>query len=60
MKLIPGKPNEIIAIKTEEEGDKMKSYLLIFNHVTGEILFPETLIEMEKFEGIEIRPIYKK
>ena len=33
----------------------MKSYVMVFN-INGEILFPETFIGDEKFEGIEIKP----
>lgn len=56
LKFIPGLPNEIIAIKTEESGSSMKSYITIFN-LDGKIIVPETFIMDEKFEGLEIRPI---
>ncbi|KAL0485121.1 soluble calcium-activated nucleotidase [Acrasis kona] len=55
MKFIPGRPNEIIAIKSEEikAKDLNKSYLTVFS-LDGKILLPETYIADEKIEGIEI------
>jgi soluble calcium-activated nucleotidase 1 len=53
MKFIPGRPNEIVAIKSEEEGESMKSYLTVFN-LDGQVLLEETLIANEKVEGLEI------
>jgi soluble calcium-activated nucleotidase 1 len=53
MKFIPGRPNEIVAIKSEEVDDKMKSYIMVFS-LDGTVLLPETLIADEKVEGLEI------
>jgi soluble calcium-activated nucleotidase 1 len=52
-KFIPGRPREIVAVKTEEVGEKMSSYITVFN-TSGKVLLPETLIAEEKIEGIEI------
>jgi soluble calcium-activated nucleotidase 1 len=47
LKFIPGKNNEIIALKSEEIGDKMVSFILIFD-INGKIILPETKIGDEK------------
>jgi soluble calcium-activated nucleotidase 1 len=52
-KFIPSRPNEIVALKTEEKEHKMKSYITVFD-ITGRVLLKETKIGDEKFEGIEI------
>lgn len=44
---------EIIALKTEENGEEQKSYITIFD-IQGNVLLPETFIGKEKFEGLEI------
>lgn len=54
MKFVPGRSHEIIALKTEELGEQMVSYVMVFDWMTREILLPETKIDSEKFEGIEI------
>jgi len=51
---IPGRETEVVAIKSEEFRDKIASYITVFDIVTGAILMPETEIEAEKYEGIEI------
>jgi len=53
MKFIPGRPNEIVAIKSEEDGPTMKSYLTVFS-LDGKVLLEETFIADEKIEGLEI------
>lgn len=42
----------IVAIKTEELEGKIASYFLAFT-VDGEILYPETKIGDQKYEGLE-------
>jgi len=51
---IPGRETEVVAIKSEEYRDSIASYITVFDIGTGEILMPETLIEAEKYEGVEI------
>jgi len=52
-KFIPGRRGEILAIKSEEVGDKTNTYITAFN-LEGDILLPEQLIEQGlKYEGIE-------
>jgi soluble calcium-activated nucleotidase 1 len=52
-KFVPGRPREIVAIKSEEVGEKMNSYITVFT-TNGKVLLPETLIANEKIEGVEI------
>jgi soluble calcium-activated nucleotidase 1 len=54
VKFIPGRPNELIALKSEEEHEKQRAYVTVFN-LDGEVLLEETLIGEEKYEGLEIR-----
>ncbi|KAG1663296.1 Soluble calcium-activated nucleotidase 1 [Nymphon striatum] len=44
--------NIIVALKSEEDGDIIASYIMVFT-VGGQILFPEKKIANLKFEGIE-------
>lgn len=54
-KFIPFRENEIIALKSEENGDTIKSYMTVFDILTGEILMDETEVSATtKFEGVEI------
>jgi len=54
MKFIPGRPNEIVAIKSEEVGEEMQSFITVFN-LDGKVLMEETKITGEKVEGLEIQ-----
>ena len=52
-KFIPGTNDEIIvALKSEEDQEKIASYILAFS-IDGEILLEETRIGDYKYEGIE-------
>ena len=52
-KFVPGTDdNVIVALKSEEDGDKIATYIIIFK-LNGDILLDETLIGEHKFEGIE-------
>ncbi|KAL9657985.1 hypothetical protein ABK040_016635 [Willaertia magna] len=53
VKFIPGRPNELIALKSEETDDGLKSYIMVFN-LEGKILLPETKVIDDKMEGLEI------
>eukprot|EP00298_Acanthocystis_sp_HF-20_P029607 c8513_g1_i1.p1 GENE.c8513_g1_i1~~c8513_g1_i1.p1 ORF type:complete len:375 (+),score=126.99 c8513_g1_i1:26-1126(+) len=52
-KFIPGFDTEFIALKTEEDGDQISSYITVLN-MNGEVLMPEQFIDNVKFEGLEI------
>jgi soluble calcium-activated nucleotidase 1 len=52
-KLVPGHPDECIALKSIEIGDRVESYLFCFN-LAGEVLQEETFVGHYKCEGIEI------
>ncbi|EFC45878.1 apyrase family protein [Naegleria gruberi] len=54
VKFIPGRPNEIVAVKSEETDDAIRSYIMVFDIATNKILLPETKIIDEKIEGLEI------
>ncbi|KAF0980516.1 hypothetical protein FDP41_013730 [Naegleria fowleri] len=54
VKFIPGRPTEMIAVKSEETDEAIRSYLMVFDISTGKVLMPETLIIDEKIEGMEI------
>ena len=52
-KFIPGTDDQlIVALKSEEDGSKIASYIIGFN-LDGTILLPETKIGDRKYEGIE-------
>lgn len=52
-KFIPGtNHNVVVALKSEEDGDKKATYIMVFN-IDGTILYGETKIGDQKFEGIE-------
>jgi len=52
-RFIPGRPNEILAIKSEEVGSTAASFMLVFN-LDGKVLLEEHLIyEGVKYEGLE-------
>eukprot|EP00697_Spironema_sp_BW2_P008222 gnl/Spiro4/22740_TR11232_c0_g1_i1.p1 gnl/Spiro4/22740_TR11232_c0_g1~~gnl/Spiro4/22740_TR11232_c0_g1_i1.p1 ORF type:complete len:483 (+),score=116.53 gnl/Spiro4/22740_TR11232_c0_g1_i1:77-1525(+) len=51
-KFIPGRPEEILAIKTVTAGDRHATYMVVFN-LYGEILMDEKYIVNERFEGVE-------
>jgi len=50
---VPYHEDEVVALKTEESGDTIATYITIFN-LDGTVLMPETQIANIKFEGIEI------
>lgn len=51
-KFIPGtNHNVVVALKSEEDGDKKATYIMVFN-IDGTILYGETKIGDQKFEGI--------
>ena len=53
-KFIPFRENEVLALKSEENGSSIKSYMTVFDVLTGEILMEETEVSSNtKFEGIE-------
>jgi len=51
---VPGREFEVIALKSEEFGEKIASYITVLNVLTGEVLMEEEYIQSMKFEGIEI------
>ena len=52
-KFIPGTAdNVIVALKSQEDGGKIASYILAFN-IDGSIILPEKKIGDVKYEGIE-------
>ena len=52
-KFVPGtNHNVIVALKSEEDGDKKASYIMVFD-IDGKILFEERKVGDKKFEGIE-------
>ncbi|HET8848486.1 MAG TPA: hypothetical protein VFM78_01275 [Marinobacter sp.] len=52
-KLIPGRPNECIGLKSVEIGDHTETYLFCFD-LDGNLLQEDTLIGRYKCEGVEI------
>lgn len=52
-KLIPGRPNECIGLKSVEIGDHTETYLFCFD-LEGNVLQEDTLIGRYKCEGVEI------
>ncbi|KAJ5072373.1 apyrase [Anaeramoeba ignava] len=55
-KFIPGRPNEIIALKTQEVNGEVGSWILVFDIESKKFLLPETYIDEMKFEGVEFIP----
>jgi soluble calcium-activated nucleotidase 1 len=53
-KFIPGREDEVVALKSVEDGDNIESYIMIFNILNGKILLKETKVGDMKFEGVEI------
>lgn len=52
-KFVPGtNHNVIVALKSEEDGDRKATYIMVFN-IDGTILHEEMKIGDKKFEGIE-------
>ncbi|XP_059476799.1 soluble calcium-activated nucleotidase 1 [Neocloeon triangulifer] len=52
-KFLPGTDDEVIvALKSEEDQGKSATFLTVFT-VKGEVLYPETKVADNKFEGIE-------
>lgn len=52
-KFVPGTDDlVVVALKSEEDGGKVASYILVFN-IYGKILLPEQIIGNVKYEGIE-------
>lgn len=47
-KFVPHRPDEIVAIKSEEIGDKMRSFITVIT-TDGRVLMPETEILNEKY-----------
>jgi soluble calcium-activated nucleotidase 1 len=53
-KFVPFRENEIVALKSVEDGDTIKSFMTVFDLKTGEILMEETEVSSStKFEGVE-------
>lgn len=52
-KIVPGHPNECVALKSVEVGDRTETYFFAFD-LNGTILHEEQLIGSYKCEGIEI------
>eukprot|EP01127_Copromyxa_protea_P001862 TRINITY_DN11770_c0_g1_i1.p1 TRINITY_DN11770_c0_g1~~TRINITY_DN11770_c0_g1_i1.p1 ORF type:complete len:361 (-),score=63.82 TRINITY_DN11770_c0_g1_i1:56-1138(-) len=52
-KFIPHRHNEIVALKTIEHKDTVESYIMVFDLATKKVLLEETLIDTNKFEGVE-------
>lgn len=52
-KIIPGRPNECIGLKSVEIGGQRESYLFCFN-LNGEVLQEDTFVGAYKCEGVEI------
>eukprot|EP01027_Heterolobosea_sp_BB2_P006718 GEZU01010108.1.p1 GENE.GEZU01010108.1~~GEZU01010108.1.p1 ORF type:complete len:352 (+),score=65.67 GEZU01010108.1:162-1217(+) len=52
-KFFPDRPNEIVALKSEEKEGVMRTYIAVFDIDTGAVLLDEVFISDEKFEGIE-------
>jgi len=53
VKLLPGTADELVAIKTEELGQRTASFLTVLR-TDGTVLMPETHISLTKFEGLEV------
>lgn len=53
LKILPGHPNECVALKSVEVGDRTESYLFCFN-LDGEVLQEDLFIGDYKCEGVEI------
>ncbi|WP_111495321.1 hypothetical protein [Marinobacter bohaiensis] len=53
IKLVPGRPNECIGLKSVEIGDRTETYLFSFD-LDGRVLQEDTLIGAYKCEGVEI------
>jgi len=51
---IPWRENEVVALKSEEHGDKINTFITVFDMNDGSILMPEEHIDNIKFEGLEI------
>jgi soluble calcium-activated nucleotidase 1 len=52
-KFVPYRFDEVIALKTVEDGDTIESYITVFNLQTGKVLMKETKVGDHKFEGVE-------
>lgn len=52
-KILPGRPNECVGLKSVEIGDRTESWLFCFN-LDGEVLQEDTFIGAYKCEGVEI------
>lgn len=53
-KFVPFRESEIIALKSVEDGDNIRTFMTAFNILTGEVLMPETEVSATtKFEGFE-------
>ncbi|KAJ3449896.1 apyrase [Anaeramoeba flamelloides] len=52
-KFIPGRPDEMVLLKTIEVNGKSSSYISVINYIENKILLPDTLINSKKYEGIE-------
>lgn len=52
-KFIPGRPQEILALRSEEVDDQTATYIIVLD-IEGNVLMNETLIEKgHKYEGLE-------
>jgi len=53
-KFIPFRENVVLALKSEENGDSIKSFMTVFDVLTGEVLMDEVQVSATiKFEGVE-------
>lgn len=53
-KFIPFREHEIVALKSVEDGETIKTFMMVFDLNTGEILMDETEVSSTtKFEGVE-------
>jgi len=54
-KFIPYRENEVVALKSVEDGENIKSFMTVFDVLTGEVLMDEIEVSTNtKFEGVEI------
>ncbi|EOD26060.1 hypothetical protein EMIHUDRAFT_367133, partial [Emiliania huxleyi CCMP1516] len=55
LKLLPGRRDVLVALKTEESGGRVASYLSILRSESGEALMPDAEVAQGfKFEGLEV------
>ena len=55
LKLLPGRRDVLVALKTEESGGRVASFLSILRSESGEALMPDAEVAQGfKFEGLEV------